>query len=147
MTGVDGFLFLKVLAFFRFFVLLLAYAIVRLRHWWVIAVRRQFLLSCFEFSLYACSSQGSEIRKFIFSGHYIGIQCLPDCEGHPLRGWFPWAHRGLLCDYLMLLFSRLCKLPVVSAFFHTASNQRGFRLFTSHRLLCHCLARDLVPGF
>ncbi|KFP27928.1 StAR-related lipid transfer protein 3, partial [Colius striatus] len=27
-----------VLAFFRFFVLLLAYAVVRLRHWWVIAV-------------------------------------------------------------------------------------------------------------
>lgn len=47
MTSVDGFLFLKVLAFFRFFVLLLAYAIVKLRHWWVIAVRRQFLLSCF----------------------------------------------------------------------------------------------------
>lgn len=47
LTRPDGVFFSKVLAFFRFFVLLLAYAVVRLRHWWVIAVRRQFLLSCF----------------------------------------------------------------------------------------------------
>lgn len=46
--------------------LLLAYAIVRLRHWWVIAVRRQFLLSCFHFELSACGLPRSEIRDFIF---------------------------------------------------------------------------------
>ncbi|XP_009976912.1 PREDICTED: stAR-related lipid transfer protein 3, partial [Tauraco erythrolophus] len=34
----SSFFDIFVLAFFRFFVLLLAYAIVRLRHWWVIAV-------------------------------------------------------------------------------------------------------------
>lgn len=66
MTSVDGFLFLKVLAFFRFFVLLLAYALVRLRHWWVIAVRRPLSLSCFQLSPSAWSLQGSERRKFIF---------------------------------------------------------------------------------
>lgn len=66
LTRLDGFLSPKVLAFFRFFVLLLAYAIVRLRHWWVIAVRRQFLLSCFQAALSAEGSQGSEVRDFIF---------------------------------------------------------------------------------
>lgn len=38
-TGVAGCLLLQLLALFRFVVLLLGYAIVRLRHWWVIAVR------------------------------------------------------------------------------------------------------------
>lgn len=32
----------QVLAFFRFSGLLLGYAVLRLRHWWVIAVRRHF---------------------------------------------------------------------------------------------------------
>lgn len=58
-------LVLKVLAFFRFFVLLLAYAIVRLRHWWVIAVRRQLLLSCSELSLSTRRLQGSEVCTFV----------------------------------------------------------------------------------
>lgn len=36
----------QVLAFFRFSGLLLGYAVVRLQHWWVIAVRCHFPGSC-----------------------------------------------------------------------------------------------------
>uniref|UniRef100_A0A8C5IPE8 StAR related lipid transfer domain containing 3 n=1 Tax=Junco hyemalis TaxID=40217 RepID=A0A8C5IPE8_JUNHY len=38
LTGVAGCLLLQLLALFRFLVLLLGYAVLRLRHWWVIAV-------------------------------------------------------------------------------------------------------------
>lgn len=48
-TGVAGCLLLQLLALFRFVVLLLGYAVVRLRHWWVIAVRRHSSLSCGSF--------------------------------------------------------------------------------------------------
>lgn len=58
MTGVSGCLLLQLLALFRFVVLLLGYAVVRLRHWWVIAVRRHSGLSSGEFSLSSRASQG-----------------------------------------------------------------------------------------
>lgn len=54
----SGCLLLQLLALFRFVVLLLGYAVVRLRHWWVIAVRRHSGLSSGEFSLSSWASQG-----------------------------------------------------------------------------------------
>lgn len=84
MTGGSGCLLLQLLALFRFVVLLLGYAVVRLRHWWVIAVRRGSDLSWGGVSLSSWPSQGSELCPTCFSGHYTGIQCLPDREGHPL---------------------------------------------------------------
>lgn len=40
--------FPKLLAFFRFFLLLAGYALLRLRHWWVIAVRSQLFYFAFK---------------------------------------------------------------------------------------------------
>lgn len=151
MTSVNAcllLLFFKVLAFFRFFVLLLAYAVVRLRHWWVIAVRRSFL--CFPvFSFLSPPGVRGDLRSVnllfqvttLVSSAFLIVKVILSEVG------FLGLAGESLCDYLTLLLSHLCKFPVVSSFFHSASDQRGFRLFTPYRLLCHRLAGDLVPGF
>lgn len=147
-TGVAGCLFLQLLALFRFVVLLLGYAVVRLRHWWVIAVRRHSGLSPGEFSLSSWTSQGSELRPFVFqvttlvSSAFLIVKVILSEVGFPglARSCFVISQ----CCFIPCLGHSLC---FHSASFHTASDQRGFWVFTSHRLLCHCLARDLVPGF
>ncbi|XP_040496625.1 stAR-related lipid transfer protein 3 isoform X2 [Ursus maritimus] len=58
-----------VLAFFRFSGLLLGYAVLRLRHWWVIA---------------PVSLSPSFPPR---AGHHAGVQCIPHRQGHSLRGY------------------------------------------------------------
>lgn len=99
MASVNGFfslLFFKVLAFFRFFVLLLAYAVVRLRHWWVIAVRTPFL--CFPvFSFLAPPGVRGDLRSInlffqvttLVSSAFLIVKVILSEVG------FPWARRGV----------------------------------------------------
>lgn len=116
-TGVSGCLLLQLLALFRFVVLLLGYAVVRLRHWWVIAVRRRSGLSWGEFSLSSRASQGSELCPLVFqvttlvSSAFLIVKVILSEVG------FPWARRKLLCDFSVLFYSLFGSIPVVSASF------------------------------
>lgn len=126
MTSVNAcllLLFFKVLAFFRFFVLLLAYAVVRLRHWWVIAVRRSFL--CFPvFSFLSPPGVPGDLRSVnllfqvttLVSSAFLIVKVILSEVG------FLGLAGESLCDYLTLL---LCKFPVVSSFFSTQLLTKG----------------------
>lgn len=85
-----------VLAFFRFSGLLLGYAVLRLRHWWVIAVRCHFPGSSRALAGLAHGvgwrrtySPGSVFALSVslslpWTGHHAGVQCIPHRQGHPL---------------------------------------------------------------
>lgn len=81
----------QVLAFFRFSGLLLGYAVLRLRHWWVIAVRCHFpgssralagLVKAMGRRRTHSSASVSPLPPR--AGHHTGVQCIPHCQGHPL---------------------------------------------------------------